>query len=119
MQKTIKIGNAEYSMKSSAWTQFAYKNETGRSLISDIQSIIDMQKQLENKELKELDAFEKINDILLKIAYVMIKEADENQLDDYISFLKNIDVFNYSDKKLVNDIIDLACNPLLGQLQNN
>lgn len=119
MQKTIKIGNTEYSMKSSAWTQFAYKNETGRSLISDIQTIVDMQKQLENKELKELDAFEKINDILLKIAYVMIKEADENQLDDYISFLKNIDVFNYSDQNLVNDIINLACNPLLGQLQNN
>ena len=36
MQKKIKIGNKEYLMSASAFTQFAYKNETGRSFLKDI-----------------------------------------------------------------------------------
>ena len=39
MKKIVTIGGKEYSMKSSAWTQFKYKNDTGRKLLQDIQSI--------------------------------------------------------------------------------
>ena len=36
MRKNIKIGNKEYEMSSSAYTQFKYKNDTGRSLLKDL-----------------------------------------------------------------------------------
>lgn len=49
MRKVIKIGDKEYSMKASAYTQFKYKNDTGRSLLCDIQSLSDLQ-NLEDKE---------------------------------------------------------------------
>ncbi len=39
MKKIITIDGKEYEMKSSAYTQFAYKNLTGRSLLSDISDI--------------------------------------------------------------------------------
>ena len=35
MKKIVKIGNTEYSMKSSAYTQFKYKNDTGRKMLED------------------------------------------------------------------------------------
>ena len=39
MQKQIKIGEKEYLMKASAYTTFAYKDTTGRSLFKDIQKL--------------------------------------------------------------------------------
>ena len=36
MRKIVKISGHEYSLKSSAWTQFKYKNDTGRGLLSDL-----------------------------------------------------------------------------------
>lgn len=116
MKKIIRIGDTEYQMKSSAYTQFAYKNETGKSFLSDIQKIINFQN---TKEENSLVIFEEMNEILLRIAYVMIKEADENQVQDYETFLKSIDSLNYSNSQILTDIIQLACNPLSGQLQTN
>ena len=39
MRKIVKISGHEYSLKSSAWTQFKYKNDTGRSLIADLTNL--------------------------------------------------------------------------------
>ena len=39
MKKIVKICDKEYTMKSSAYTQFKYKNDTGRNLLNDIQEI--------------------------------------------------------------------------------
>ena len=35
MRKIIKIGGKEYTIKSSAYTQFKYKNDTGRKFLKE------------------------------------------------------------------------------------
>lgn len=114
MKKTIKIGNKDYFMSSSAYTQFAYKNETGRTLLTDLQSVIDLQNK-KNIQVEDLDI---ITELLLKVAFVMINEADSSQVIDYISFVKNIETL-YDDEKWIVEVLELACNPISGRLQTN
>lgn len=113
MKKIITIGYKEYSMKSSAFTQFAYKNETGRSFLTDIQKLTKM------SEIElDYESLDQLTELLLKIAYVMIKESDESQVQDYEGFLKSIDNL-YDDQKWIEEVIKLACSPISRQLQNN
>lgn len=114
MIKEIKISNKNYKMKSSAYTQFAYKNDTGRSLLKDLQSLIDLKK--DNSDDYNVDDLDEVTTLLLKIAYIMVKEADESQTNDYISFIKDIDSL-YDDTKWINEALELACTPLSGRLQ--
>lgn len=116
MKKTIKIGNKEYFMASSAYTQFAYKDETGRSLLSDLQSVINLKSKKE-KDFK-VDDLDLVTELLLKVSYVMIKEAGESQVEDYISFMKGIEDL-YSDQTWYTEVLGLACNPISGRLQTN
>lgn len=112
MKKLIKIDNKEYLMKSSAYTQFAYKNETGRSFLSDLQEIA----KLKNKDNKGADDLDKITELILKISYVMIQEADQSQVQDYDSFIKGIENL-YDNPQWIEDIIVLASTPISRQLQ--
>ena len=112
MKKLIKIDNKEYLMKSSAYTQFAYKNETGRSFLNDLQGLV----KLKNKENKGVDDLDKITEIVLKISYVMIQEADQSQVQDYNSFIQGIENL-YDNPQWIEDVIVLACTPLSRQLQ--
>lgn len=116
MDKVIKIGEKEYKMKASAWTQFAYKDQTGRSFLSDVKELA----KLSGKEisLDDLEVLDDINKLVLPIAFVMTKEADSNQATDYQSFLKGIDSL-YDDFKWVEEVILLACSPISRQLQNS
>ena len=90
MKKIINISGKDYTMQSSAYTQFAYKDLTGRSLLNDLQ----------------------------EISYVMIQEADSSQVNDYVSFLKSIDDL-YTDPNWIEEVILLACTPISGRLQGN
>jgi len=115
--KIVKIGNKEFAMKSSAYTQFAYKNETGRNLLTDIQSIIELREKIEKEEsINYFEILDNMTELLLKVAYVMALEADKNQIMDYTSFLKSIDNI-YDDINWITDVIELACTPISGQLQ--
>lgn len=114
MEKSIKIGEKEYKMKSSAFTQFAYKNETGRSLLQDLKSLINNQKKIKSKNF-QLDSFDEVNELLLKMSYVMIKEADKNQVTDYDSFLMGIDSL-YDDMDWIEEVIELGVTPISRQL---
>lgn len=116
MKKTIKISDKDYFMASSAYTQFAYKDETGRSLLTDLQRIIDLQKKKE-KDIK-VDDLDQVTELLLKVAYVMIKEANDTQVEDYISFIKNVENI-YDDQLWITEVLTLACNPISGRLQAN
>ena len=114
MQKTIKIGDKEYKMKSSALTQFSYKNEMNRSFIKDLSKLTKL-------DLKNLDNFEILDDIselILGISYVMIKEADKTQVENYESFLSEIDSM-YDDINWILEVIELGCSPISRQLQTN
>lgn len=113
MIKIVKIGEKEYSMKSSAYTQFAYKNETGRSFLKDIQSLTTLAEKGE-----EYESLEQLTELLLKVAFVMIKESNEKQVSDYESFLKSIDNI-YDDQTWIEEVVKLACSPISRQLQDN
>jgi len=113
MEKIIKIDNKEYKMKSSAFTQFAYKNETGRSFLTDIQGLT----KFVDTEIN-VDQLDEITEPLLRIAYVMIKEADSSQVSDYESFLKGIESL-YDNVDWITEVILLGCTPISRQLQIN
>lgn len=117
MIKTIKIDGKEYKMKSSAYTQFSYRNLTGRSLLKDLQKLIELK---ESKKLEEdMSAADDVIELLLDISYTMIEEADKTQYQNKEEFYKSIDTLYGEDMSWINDVLALAINPLSRQLQNN
>lgn len=116
MQKKIKIGNKEYLMSASALTQFAYKNETGRSFLQDIKQLA----KFENSQItiENIEALDEITNLIFPVAYVMTKEADSTQITDYEGFLKSIDDIYSDGVDWISSVILLACSPISGQLQN-
>ena len=115
MKKIINISGKDYTMQSSAYTQFAYKDLTGRSLLNDLQELIKLRSTKSDIELAMLD---NVTELILKISYVMIQEADSSQVNDYVSFLKSIDDL-YTDPNWIEEVILLACTPISGRLQGN
>ena len=114
MKKIINIDGKDYTMKSSAFTQFAYKNLTGRSLLKDIQKITELAGKVEN----DYSVVDDLTEPLLDVAYIMIDEADNTQVKTREDFIKGIDnLFGSFD--WVNEVVLLALNPLSGQLQKN
>ena len=108
MRKIITISGKEYTMQSSAWTQFKYKNDTGRRMLQDLRDISKLQEADEDTMLNGVDD---LTEILLKIAYVMIEEADQNQVKSYDDFLKSINSL-YEDTNWINEVVELATSPL-------
>lgn len=117
MERLIKISGKVYKMKASALTQFLYKNDTGRSFLSDIKKL----NKLNSKELTEedtIDSFDDVNELILKVAYTMIKQGDNTQVTNYEEFLDSIDDL-YSEPDWIAEVIELACSPISRQLQEN
>jgi len=98
-------------MKASALTQFSYKNETGRSFLSDLQ-------KLTNIDSDNVETLDNVTELILKMAYIMIKEADKNQVVNYEEFLGNIENL-YDETAWIEEVLQLACTPLSRQLQAN
>lgn len=115
MIKTIKLSGKDYIMKSSAYTQFKYKNDTGRSLLDDIQKLSKL-KDLSEEEL--LGQTEDLITLLLKIAYIMISEADNKQVTTFENFLKDIDGL-FDTTEWIGETIELATSPISRGLQKN
>lgn len=115
MKKMIKIDNKEYFLQSSAYTQFAYKNETGRSFLHDLQEIMKVTNSKKDNEYS-VDDLDNVTELILKISYVMIQEADEKQVTDYKTFIKGIESL-YDDTNWIDEVITLACTPISRQLQ--
>lgn len=119
--KKITIGTKEFNMQSSAYTQFKYKDITGRSLIKDLTML---GKKYENiGEVKEEEALEKLDDLdefimtALRIAYIMSMEGKsfngtfENYLMEIDSYLDNLD--------WIGEVVELALSPLSRTIQAN
>ena len=115
MKKIVNIGGKEYSMKSSAWTQFKYKNDTGRKLLQDIQSITKLTDIQEAEVLGEMDD---MIEILLRMAYTMIEESDPTQVQNYEAFLKETDGI-FEDQQWIMDVIELATSPISRGIQTD
>lgn len=113
MKRIIKIGNKEYEMKSSAYTQFKYKNDTGKKLLEDLQNLTELQDKEETEMIASIDD---LTDIVLRISYVMIEEADPSQVKSFEDFLKGIDgLFDNTD--WINEVISLAVSPISRGIQ--
>ena len=108
MKRIIKIGNKEYEMKSSAYTQFKYKNDTGRKLLKDLQDLTQLQDKEESEMITSIDD---LTDIVLRISYVMIEEADPKQVTTFEDFLKGIDGL-FDNTEWINEVISLAVAPI-------
>ena len=113
MRKVIKISGKEYSMKSSAYTQFKYKDVTGRKLLDDINKISKVNSLTEEERLSSM---EDIIETLLQIAYIMIEEADEKQVTTFENFLKDIDGL-FDSTEWINEVVELAASPISRGLQ--
>ena len=113
MKKIITIDGKEYEMKSSAYTQFAYKNLTGRSLLKDIQNISSIADKIQD----DMSLIDEITEPLLDISFIMIQEANPDQVKTKEEFYKSIDAM-YDDNAWIQEVITLAINPISRQLQN-
>jgi|GEM_PF-3482053 len=114
MKKIINIGGKDYTIQSSALTQFKYRDMTGRKLMQDINKIKDLRE--DNDDI--LAIIDDFLEILLQITYVMIVEADNNQVGSFEEFLKNIEKM-FDETKWVDEVIDLAVTPISGGNKTN
>lgn len=108
MKKVITISGKEYTMKSSAYTQFKYKDITGRRMLKDLQDLGKLQNAAEEEMIEGIDD---LTEIILKMAFVMIEEADSKQVSSYEEFLKSIDNL-YENTDWMNEVIELATSPI-------
>ena len=115
MKKIITIDGKEYSMKSSAYTQFAYKDMTGRSFLKDMQRVVNAVAD-KDKLVEDLAFLDEITLLILDAAYIMITEADASQVGTKEDFYKSIDSI-YDDFNWIEEVILLACTPISRQLQ--
>ena len=120
MEKTIKIGNKEYLMSSSAYTQFKYKNDTGRSLMQDLADFqVKYTDLLSGEEtMKSLSQIDEIVETLLRIAFIMANERDRNQAPNFEDFLKQIDNY-FEDTTWLNEVVELATSPFQRGISTN
>ena len=123
MEKTIKIGSKEYKMSSSAYKQFKYKNDTGRSLMQDLASFETKYKDLLNIKEDEVNAdmlgqIDEIIELVLRVAFIMANENDKTQASTYEDFLKQLDDY-YSDLTWLTEVVGLATDPFQRRVQAN
>lgn len=124
MEKTIKIGDKSYKMASSAYTQFKYKNDTGRSLLADLSefqtkyTILLDEKNAEENVVEFMNKFEEVLDIILRIAFIMTNECDKSQAQTYEDFLKQTNNY-FESLDWLNEVVELATAPFHRGIQAN
>lgn len=117
MEKTIKIGTKEFKMSSSAYTIVKYKNDTGRSLLQDLQDFQTKYKELLDGEV-DLTQIDDLVETLLRIAYIMTNENDKSQATSFEEFLKQIDNY-FEDINWLNEVVELATSPFSRGIQGS
>ena len=123
MEKTIKIGNKEFNMSSSAYTIVKYKNDTGRSLMQDLAELETKYKDLfnakeDNINMNILGQVDEIMEMILRIAFIMTNEKDKSQAQTFEDFLKQIDNY-YEQLDWLNEVVELATSPFQRRVQAN
>lgn len=121
MIKTIKIGSNNYDLKSSAYTMFAYKNETGRSLISDVNTLYKKFSKIQELSQEEqndlmLEEMDDLSEKTLKLAYIMICEQNKG-FKSYDEFLREIDSL-YENVDWILEVLELGMTPFQGRVSN-
>lgn len=123
MEKIINISGKDFKIKSSAFTPFSYKNETGRDLIKDINLVNKLNNEIsaiedeDKQNEKWLDELSGILEMVLKMTHVMIKEADKSIMS-FEDWLKSLDDI-MGNTAWVNTVLEVGLAPISGRLQNN
>lgn len=115
MLKTVTISGKDYVLKSSAFTVFKYKNETGRGLLEDLN---DLNKKytdiLKNEnETKFINEIEDLAFKLLKLAHIMIVENDKTFMP-FEDWIKEIDDL-VSNPLWIQEVIEMGMTPFSGR----
>lgn len=121
MKKIINIGNKELTLKSSAYTVLAYKEETGKNLLEDLQKISDLQISNdlsdEEQQRKLMVNLEPFMEMLLKLVYVMYKEANKDA-ESFKDFCEGIDNL-FDNVEWLQGVLELAVAPFSGGTQGS
>ena len=120
MLKTVNIGKKDYVLKSSAYTIFAYKNETGRDLLVDLNSInekyIKISKLTEEEQNSAwMNEITGIIENTLKIAHIMIRENDKT-FKEYNEWLKDINEL-LENPNWIMEVLEVGIAPFRGRIQ--
>lgn len=120
MLKTVNIGNKDYVLKSSAYTIFAYKNETGRDLLVDLNSINEKYIKISKLTEEEQNSawMNEVTGIIensLKIAHIMIRENDK-AFKEYKEWLKDIDEL-LENPNWIMEVLEVGIAPFRGRIQ--
>ena len=103
-------------MKSSALTQFSYKDFTGRSFLNDLTELT----KLKDKKNHSIDQLDNVTELILKVVFILVKEYDNkyntSQITNYENLLSQIDNL-YDNTEWIYQVLDLACSPISRQLQ--
>ena len=115
----VNIGKKEYVLKSSAYTIFAYKNETGRDLLVDLNSInekyIKISKLTEEEQNSAwMNEITGIIENTLKIAHIMIRENDKT-FKEYNEWLKDIDEL-LENPNWIMEVLEVGIAPFRGRI---
>ena len=101
MLKNIIIGDKQFTLKSSAYTPFAYRDLTGRELLKDLKRLQRMDVANEDEQLEN---YGEIVMIVEQLAYVMYQQANKDKLT-FEEFLQEID---YVSQDLIVEVVGLA-----------
>lgn len=112
MNKTIKIGDNEFTMKASAYTLLSYKEQTGRELITDIGL---MEEQVGADGQINYKGFSNIIGCALDMAFVMASEYDAS-IGSKADWLKGLESLEGT---WVNDVLALAMSIFQGKLSED
>ena len=118
MVRTVKIGNNEYDLKSSAYTMFAYKDVTGNNLLQDLNELNDKY----TKWQKDKDTSIWMNEIMdiidktLRLAHIMILEQNPSFME-YKQWLKEIDGL-LDDTNWILEVLEVGLSPFRRGVQS-
>lgn len=116
MVKTVKIGDKTYDLKSSAYTMFAYKDETGNDLMEDINALNKKVEELGKNSDKWLIEIMPIVEKTLKLAYIMIKEQKKDFME-YNKWLKELDGL-LDETSWILDVLEVGISPFRRGIQS-
>ena len=90
-------------------------NDELKKLSEDLQQTMYAISQAAYQQVQQIDMSDDLTYILLRIAFVMIEEADKTQVTSFEDFLKSIDVI-YDDMGWINEVVEVATSPLSGRI---
>ena len=117
MKKEITIGSITFPVQSSAFTPFAYKNMTGRELLSDLMTLQDKLTEAQADESKAPEIISAVLSNVWELAYTMYSEAEKNALA-FPEWLKQFDGI-LDDNSWLAEVVATAASTFRRNIETN